>query len=568
MKTKLAIILIAAFSVLTGHAQFQLVDTTTAHVVGGQIIYGDPLPTAFAKVNSNFTYCAAQLAFLNTECANIVGLQAGLQATNAVFSNNFVSVINMVTNLNGKWIQGGTINSNSLDSGTMAWLNSHSISGSGGGGDGSGEMDFDGGAIISDGNGDIWANAIVVPSIWDSQNLTGSAGQVATANGDRTWSWEAPSGGGAATIVFTNTITGAPGTMAIVTNVGNNVSAVLQLTIPAGAPGAPGTNTVTVYNLSNAWLGCRLLPTYTTNYAMWNASNFLARVPGFYRGRASGGDDGGNPPESIPISFVGSFTGTNNWFVITNGFQTTNTISVALITNGASMRGGTIVDPGSATLYNVDHWELVGVTNYGFAEHYQFDTPVNPNDAATKGYCDGLYANAFDSNFSSYTNNGVTYTVYSYQNAVTFQIANQTVNIPHSFAIDGTGTNILFGLTLASMTNGCTLQYSTNLAQVAGWMTFTNYTSTTNAGVVTFTIPMNRSLPLMLFRAIASATSIPSFLVPLGVPEIAFATNTITHSTNSTYGYGAGLMTCDTNYVYVSVGTNAWCRLAIPTNTW
>jgi hypothetical protein len=39
-------------------------------------------------------------------------------------------------------------------------------------------------------------------------------------------------------------------------------------------------------------------------------------------------------------------------------------------------------------------------------------------------------------------------------------------------------------------------------------------------------------------------------------------------ASNSTFGYGAGLLAGDTNYIYVSVATNAWRRLAIPTNTW
>lgn len=58
----------------------------------------------------------------------------------------------------------------------------------------------------------------------------------------------------------------------------------------------------------------------------------------------------------------------------------------------------------------------------------------------------------------------------------------------------------------------------------------------------------------------------------LGVPSsILFTTNgvfeynlqTITNSTDSTFGYGAGLMLWDTNYVYVSVGTNLWKRTAL-----
>ncbi len=44
--------------------------------------------------------------------------------------------------------------------------------------------------------------------------------------------------------------------------------------------------------------------------------------------------------------------------------------------------------------------------------------------------------------------------------------------------------------------------------------------------------------------------------------------NTITAATNSTFGYGAGLLSFDPNYIYISIGTNTWRRISIPTNTW
>jgi len=47
-----------------------------------------------------------------------------------------------------------------------------------------------------------------------------------------------------------------------------------------------------------------------------------------------------------------------------------------------------------------------------------------------------------------------------------------------------------------------------------------------------------------------------------------FVTNTITTATNTTLGFGAGLMACDTKFVYLSLGTNQWGRIPIPTNTW
>lgn len=43
---------------------------------------------------------------------------------------------------------------------------------------------------------------------------------------------------------------------------------------------------------------------------------------------------------------------------------------------------------------------------------------------------------------------------------------------------------------------------------------------------------------------------------------------TITNSSSSTYGFGAGLIGVDTNYLYISVGFNSWRRISIPTNTW
>ena len=38
---------------------------------------------------------------------------------------------------------------------------------------------------------------------------------------------------------------------------------------------------------------------------------------------------------------------------------------------------------------------------------------------------------------------------------------------------------------------------------------------------------------------------------------------TVTNSTDSSYGYGAGLMRWDTNYIYVTYGTNLWKRAAL-----
>lgn len=42
-----------------------------------------------------------------------------------------------------------------------------------------------------------------------------------------------------------------------------------------------------------------------------------------------------------------------------------------------------------------------------------------------------------------------------------------------------------------------------------------------------------------------------------------WAGHSVTNATNTTWGYGGGLLRWDTNYLYVSIGTNAWKRVAI-----
>lgn len=71
---------------------------------------------------------------------------------------------------------------------------------------------------------------------------------------------------------------------------------------------------------------------------------------------------------------------------------------------------------------------------------------------------------------------------------------------------------------------------------------------------------------------IAANTTQLNFINPtnglLTANYLLLAPATITTSTNSTFGHGAGLLTGDTNYLYISVGTNAWRRIGVPTNGW
>ena len=349
---------------------------------------------------------------------------------------------------------------------------------------------------------------------------------VAGVQGDFEYPAPSSGGGGGGITNFSITATNLPSTnppTAVVTGVTNGIAYVF-LGIPQGAGNTNNyftTNTVTVQQFTNSWLGSQELTTYSTNYIFWAPSNYLGRVNGYYKSLINGGNDGGvfssGVPAPLTVSLMGSLNGSNGWFLVTNGYTTTNMISLAILTNGLSAFGAPQNGAnGGAIVYTVDHFELLGRTNYGFGQHYQFDAPVNGNDAATKTYADTLFNNAFNNNWSSFTSNGVNHFIYSYQNSTVADIASITVWLPvFSGVIDGTGTNLLMTIYQTNMPAVYQVQSSTNLALVAGFTPFSNYTVATNSGIVTFTHPINFAEPMRFFRVIASSSSTAAFNVPL-----------------------------------------------------
>lgn len=348
----------------------------------------------------------------------------------------------------------------------------------------------------------------------------------------------------------------------VVVTFSNGVVGVFNLT-GVGSGGSTNTtyitNIITAYNLSNAWLGSQRIMTFATNNAAWGASNYLARVNGLHSWNLYGGNDGGNPPGDIPMKLVGSYTGTNGWFTITNGFTTTNTISIAALTNGYSYSGGTRVTLGGATLYSIDNWPLLGRTNYGFGQFYRFNEPVDFSDAATKNYVDTGLANVTDRNFTTAldTNTMTAHLIYQRSSATIFDIASRTAYVPIK-GVSLSGTNILLEIYQTNLTAGWYIESTTNLALVNSWVMWTNYSLATNTGVVTFTTPILPSEPQRFYRGRGNSTNSVSVNAPFILPI-----TTPASSTASTFGNGAGVVLVDTNYIYVSVGTNQWKRAAL-----
>jgi hypothetical protein len=319
------------------------------------------------------------------------------------------------------------------------------------------------------------------------------------------------------------------------------------------------TNTVTVYNLTNAVLSSQKLITFSTNNAAWGASNYLARVQGIYSWRIDGGNDGGNPPMAIPMKLVGSYNGTSGWFELTNGFLTTNTISVAALTNGYAASGGRRVTLGMGILYSVDHFELLGRTNYLFGQRTRFDAPIDASDATTKEYVDMAIANVTDANFTSYAEtNGTTHLIYKRNLMTIWDISSLTAWVPiATFSLDGTGTNVVMGIWQTNLTAGWFIESSTNLALANSWATWTNYTMATNSGVVSFTLPLEPGISARYFRGRGNSTNSVSISAPLTVGgnfQIFSQTNTPTFADIGSQR--GGRLWVSNGFVYFTGSTN------------
>jgi hypothetical protein len=575
MKTKILVAIVAAVVVdYTAPAQtnLTLVDTTTPHTNAtwstgstisalskgwtnvsytttnpAAVYYGDSAPTAYGKINNSLTYLNSQQISNATKLAQVA-------ASNLVFSL-------MITNLNGSNLMNGTVSSNKFDSATMTWL------GSLGGGGGGSTMNYDSGNITSDGSGNI--NAVGFKgSLIDYVSSAGSSGNYAKANGDGTWQWEP----WPATLNYDSANITSDGS-------GNLTATTVKsgLTDSGYSTGTYGytavamgdgtwtwmagvtitniiTNTITAYAFSNQFLSSALLTTFSTNNITWGTSNFLARVNGLFSYTLNGGMLGGGglaPGTNVDIRLTGSYSGTNAWFVVTNGFKTTNTISIA-----ATGAGGGL---GNAALYVLDHPELEGRTNSFFGQYVRFSSPVDPSDAATKSYVDTAVANVKDGGFSSYSSNGLSHFVWSYQNRIVFDITSATTWIPlKGSSVDGSYTHILVDVYQTNLTAGYDFQSSTNLAITAGFTTFTNYTLSTNTGVVTFTVPIVTTEPQRFFRVISSIASGAAFNVPLTLnvgtlyPSNTWSLTTITSSIPN-FGWWVGT---SNGQALVSVGVS------------
>lgn len=232
-------------------------------------------------------------------------------------------------------------------------------------------------------------------------------------------------------------------------------------------------------NLAGYIKTSRRLQTWGTNFITWSTSNYLARVPGLLDWEIHGGLKAAGdmvPPTNIPIALYGSYDGTTGWFKLTNGFATSNSISLATLSEG----GGT----GFFRAYGLDNWTSFGVTNSYDGQTWL----VNGSPIASQKWVADYAANCLDKNWQSYYSNGLTHLFFRKNGRVIMDLAAQRAFLPVTAWLDN--TNFILQTMATNLTSGWELLSSTNLNLTDGFTMWTNFTAGTNAGVVNFTNPI------------------------------------------------------------------------------
>jgi hypothetical protein len=321
-------------------------------------------------------------------------------------------------------------------------------------------------------------------------------------------------GGSTPPVVFTNTVTLAPGSAAYCAQYAG-IAGVWVLGIPAGqagtnglnglngAAGLNGTNAINI--LSNSVLSSLQTNLFATNAFICNGSNYVGSFPqleSFLFLPPYDGPGGATPNTNVAQNVCASLDAGVTWFILTNSpCNFTNPIQI-------SVSGVPSLLPGALYLWGVDHPELVGRTNSFYGQHYQFDNPVLPQDAVTLNYLNSYFAatmlgpsvglggnwyltstNRQGTNWVSFTGLGLT----------PLALASVGIFIPiDSAAI--VGTNLVLQIAVSNWTGGALLETATNIGVNVIWQPAT-YTTYTNAPEIFFTNAINPNVYAQFYRS-------------------------------------------------------------------
>ena len=293
----------------------------------------------------------------------------------------------------------------------------------------------------------------------------------------------------------------------------------------------------------------------------------------------------GNP------SVLGSTDGTNWWEA--SQFTTNAAIKIAVSAEPSSAgRNPPVPVPVDSWLTNLTLYALslpgtFGQTNSLFGQHLYVSDPISGTEAASKQYVDNLFgvtawwsaANDVQLNGNSlnWNNDWSSRTNYPSTNSATLQFqyygnnqlqlssAQPTVvgQITNIWSTQGTNIWVLIatnGITQSPVLQGSHYLVPLNWSYVA--TTSNSYPSyVTNGSTWGYLIKFIRPFADRFYvRSAITSTNQPAVMLA-GLPGL--PTLTITSSNSTTWGYGAGYACADTNYFYLSVGTNLWKRTAL-----
>ena len=174
--------------------------------------------------------------------------------------------------------------------------------------------------------------------------------------------------------------------------------------------------------------------------------------------------------------------------------------------------------PGRLVINGLNATNLWNRTNSLVGQVTQVSTPVNPADAATKQYVDA-HPGTVSPWVASVDTNAVTHCGYAFNSLTLADLASAPAWIRiDGLVADGTGTNLVLTINQTNLVTGWAIHGATNLLTPAGsWLVFTNYTVATNSGELSFTIPINFTLPAEFFLAEGTGSNWVSLNAPVNV---------------------------------------------------
>lgn len=226
--------------------------------------------------------------------------------------------------------------------------------------------------------------------------------------------------------------------------------------------------------------------------------------------------------------------------------------------------------------YGLSRSDLFGRTNHLVGQRLQVGTPLYSSDAVPKSYADGLAGQIGQLNatqegqLNSYGLHPDS--VWDLYSASSNNILTATFLGAYSWGARYPLPSAITNGVIASIANrtNATVKVLTNGLAVAPVLKITHYLSPLNWTylsstptiistnyVFTFVLPYTDSA----FVAPVLPSSSPGIFNLASVLQL--TPRTITNSTDTTWTNAPGMLCCDSNYLYISVGTNLWKRAAL-----